>query len=214
MSERGKYIVIEGNDGTGKSSQVQELRRRLGVQGISSIEIHEPDGVPIAAELRPIIKNANLQRDPWSNVLLFTVARRLNWLQAMQPALEKGTWVLAARNWVSTAVYQGYGEGVDLASIKDRTRADVGDDYLVPDLALILSLKDSAQRQSRISGRGELDNPDTFESRGGEFQSKLEDGYERFAKDNGIEIIDASPAADIVAAEIWKRVKPLTGESS
>ena len=191
MSERGKYIVIEGNDGTGKSTQVEQLQRRLGTIGITSIQIHEPDGVPIAGELRTIIKNAHLERDPWSNVLLFTAARRLNWLQAMKPALDQGQWVLAARSWISTVAYQGYGEGIDPRKIRERTIDDVGEQYLSPDLQLILSLQDVGRRQERIASRGELEVPDTFESRDEGFQTALEDGYDIFARENGLEVIDA-----------------------
>ncbi|HET8690359.1 MAG TPA: hypothetical protein VFL81_02895, partial [Candidatus Saccharimonadales bacterium] len=102
MPERGKYVVVEGNDGSGKSEQVVRLGRRLGRLGITAIEVHEPDGadgVKGATELRKIIKDGTIERDPLTNVMLFTAARRLNWLQAMQPALQRGDWVLAARTW-------------------------------------------------------------------------------------------------------------------
>lgn len=214
MSERGKYVVIEGNDGTGKSSQVGELQRRLGGLGIKSIEIHEPDGVPAARELRKIIKDGTLKRDAWSNVLLFTAARRLNWLQAMQPALESGVWVLAARSWLSTVAYQGYGEGIDVDRIRRRTLEDVGEEYVSPDMELILTLHDDTVRQSRISQRGALEKPDTFESRDDRFQRALEEGYKLYAADNDIPLVDASPDFTTVAEAIWRHVQPLTKEGS
>ncbi len=206
MAERGKYIVIEGNDGTGKSTQVGLLRSRLERRGAVCSEVHEPDGPPAAAELRKIIKNGNLERDSWTNVMLFTAARRISWLQQIQPALERGEHVLAARNWFSTVVYQGYGQGEDIAKIEQFTRENVSEEYLQPDLAIVLTLGDAAIRQARISARGELENPDTFESMPDDFQMRVNNGYVEFAKQHRLDVIDASVSVEEVEKEIWKRI--------
>lgn len=209
MSERGKYIVIEGNDGTGKSTQVDRLERRLASLGIVCSQLHEPDGVPTASKLRDIIKDGRLERDAWTNVLLFTAARRLNWLQHVEPALEKGQVVVAARNWFSTVVYQGYGQGVPIDKIETFTRDNIGEEYLEPDLALILSLQNTAIRDERIAGRGELERPDTFESMPQDFQERLDAGYLELAVSRNLDVIDASHSVDEVETEIWNRVEPL-----
>jgi dTMP kinase len=209
MSERGRYIVIEGNDGTGKSTQVDRLERRLATLGITCSQLHEPDGVPTASKLRDIIKDGRLERDAWTNVLLFTAARRLNWLQHVEPALEKGQVVVAARNWFSTVVYQGYGQGVPIDKIEAFTRDNIGEEYLEPDLALILSLQNTAIRDERIAGRGELERPDTFESMPQDFQERLDAGYLELAVSRNLDVIDASHSVDEVEAEIWNRVEPL-----
>lgn len=217
---RGRYIVIEGSDGTGKSTQVELLKKRLSTRGIASIVLHEPDGfegddtlgipaVPEATELRKKIKDATIPRTPTENVEWFTESRRLNWTQAMQPALKLGIWVLAARNWYSTVAYQGYGEGIDPQLIETITRERVGDAYLQPDLALILAVNDEAIRRERIALRGELEKPDTFESKPETFQRAMQDGYQRFAADYRIEILDASPGIHEVEKDIWQRVSKL-----
>lgn len=208
MPERGKYIVIEGNDGTGKSIQVNRLQQRLGGMGLGCSQVHEPDGVPTAAKLREIIKNGRLERDAWTNVLLFTAARRLNWLQLMHPALERGEYVVAARNWFSTLVYQGYGQGEDIDRIEQFTLENIGEEYLEPDLTLILAVGDDV-RSGRIAERGELADPDTFESMPDEFQERLNSGYIDLAKRRGFELIDASGSEDDVERIIWQRVEPL-----
>lgn len=70
MTERGKYIVIEGHDGTGKSTQVEMLRDYLiNEHSIESEEIHEPAGVPIADKIRGVLKNGGLDRDAITNLL-------------------------------------------------------------------------------------------------------------------------------------------------
>ena len=76
MPTPGKYIIIEGADGTGKSTQAERLVAYLNSQGIKTVLTQEPGGVPIAEELRTIIKNGTLERDSWTNVMLFTTARR------------------------------------------------------------------------------------------------------------------------------------------
>jgi len=89
MSERGKYIVIEGGDGTGKSTQVNMLNARLNKLGIETLvtpnadsgelePIQEPGGTDVANELRRRIKDASIPRTPWQNVEWFTEARRSN----------------------------------------------------------------------------------------------------------------------------------------
>lgn len=208
MSERGKYIVIEGNDGTGKSTQVERLRARLEDQGITCSELHEPDGPPTAAKLRDIIKNGSLERDPWTNVMLFTTARRVSWLQYMQPALEQGEFVLAARNWYSTLAYQGYGQGVSLDDIEQYTAQNVSPEYLKPDITIVLTLGDTAMRRSRISQRGELENPDTFESMPDDFQERVNYGYRDLASKRSLHVIDASGSLEEVEHAIWSYVQP------
>lgn len=206
MSERGKYIVIEGNDGTGKSTQVDRLQSRLGSLGIDCSQVHEPDGVPTASKLRDIIKDGRLERDAWTNVLLFTAARRLNWLQLIEPSLEKGEWVVAARNWFSTAAYQGYGQGEDIDKIEQFTKDNVAKEYVNPDLTIVLDLPDE-ERMNRIAERGTLDRPDTFESLPDDFQQRVNAGYRYLAEERKFEMLDASENVDFVEGQIWTHVE-------
>lgn len=204
MIEPGKYVVIEGSDGTGKSTQVELLADWLAKEkGIDSFIAHEPAGTPMADAIRDIIKNGNLERDPVSDLLLFTAARREIWREARQ-ALKLGNWVLSARNYLSTEAYQGYGDGVDLDLIRSTTREFVGQDYLTPDHTFILSINSEEERAARIDSRGELDNPDTFEMRDASFQSRVNQAYIKIARSYGISAIDAARSVDEIH-EIIKR---------
>lgn len=193
---KGKYIVIEGNDGTGKSTQVELLADYLRSKGQVVQIIEEPGSenpentTPVANELRNAIKNANLQRSPLINVLLFSAARRDLWQQKIAPALKRGETVLAARNYFSTLAYQGQGEGIDSDEILRLTKLFTADRYMQPDLAIVL-LASNKERQKRISKRGELQNPDTFESRGKIFQDTVNDAYIKLAKKYNLLTIDA-----------------------
>lgn len=199
---RGKYIVIEGSDGTGKSTQVTLLREKLKEKGIDSIEFHEPGGLPITDSIREVILNAELQRDPITNLLLFTAARHELWKSACQK-LEEGAWVVASRNYFSTLVYQGYGEGLDKDLIIETTRQFTDELYMQPDLAIILTLENEAERERRIGKRGELSSLDTFESKDALFQKNIQDGYRQLAKDSNIPLVAADPSLEEVAKNIF-----------
>lgn len=204
---RGKYIVIEGHDGTGKSTQVRMLREYLSKHGIDSIEFHEPEGTPIANEIRTIIKNGSLNRSAITNLLLFTAARHEIWHNRAKTALANDTWVISARNYFSTLAYQGYGEGVDIELITSTTEKFTDEQYMQPDLAVILSLESDDERKKRIGNRGELENPDTFESRDDDFQSRVRDGYLTVAKEHNLPIISATQSPEEVLADIVTLIK-------
>lgn len=205
MPERGKYIVIEGNDGTGKSTQVDLLAEHLKSQGVDSYVAHEPSGTPMADAIRTIIKDGSLKRDPETNLLLFTAARREIWQRAKR-SLELGQYVLSARNYLSTLAYQGGGEGIDRDVIVSITQQFTDKLYMEPDTTIILSLNDSIRRE-RIAKRGELEKPDTFESKGSEFQQQVNDTYEAIAREYGYPIIDASISID----EIQQQIRAIVG---
>lgn len=194
MASLGKYIVIEGNDGTGKSTQVAKLANYFRERGRTVCVVEEPGSddpeksTPIADELRKVIKNGDLARSAAVNVVLFSAARRELWREKIQPALERGEIVLSARNYISTLVYQGRGEGYDESEILRLTKLFTDERYLRPDIMIILSLSHD-KREERIAMRGELKTPDAFESRGQDFQEKVNNGYLKIAKDYDIPVV-------------------------
>lgn len=206
MAIHGKYIVIEGNDGTGKSTQVELLRTRLKNDGIQTIEIHEPGGTAVADAIRQVIKNGSLERSAKTNLLLFTASRQEIWQHA-EAHLAKGTWVIAARNYFSTLAYQGYGEGLDRELILSVTQQFTSDRYMTPDLAVILTLEDEDERKRRIGQRGDLDNPDTFESKDSSFQQRVSDGYLHIAKDRSLPVISALQTPQQISDEIYALIE-------
>ena len=196
----GKYIVIEGNDGTGKSTQVELLSSYLREQGIDTFVTHEPAGTPIADAIRTVIKDGNLERDPITNLLLFTAARHENWLIASK-RLDEGAWVISARNYLSTEVYQGIGEGLGTELIHEVTRQFTDERYMKPDHTFILTLSNE-ERATRIQLRGPLDTPDTFESRDRQFQESLNQGYVTLGERYGFEMVDAGQPIEAVQSRI------------
>lgn len=193
---QGNYIVIEGIDGTGKSTQVELLAKHYQAQGYTVIIVEEPSSddlaqtTPIAHYLRTVIKNGNLRRDPEINLALLSVARRELWQQIIQPALARGETVIASRNYLSTLAYQGYGEGLSQEHIRQVTALFTDQRYLTPDHLIILTLNDEKERLHRIQQRGmPTTAPDTFETQGQDFQQRVHTGYRMLAKDYQVPII-------------------------
>lgn len=187
---QGNYIVIEGIDGTGKSTQVELLAKHYQAQGYTVTIVEEPSSddpaqtTPIAHYLRTVIKNGNLRRDPEINLALLSAARRELWQQIIQPALARGETVLASRNYLSTLAYQGYGEGLSQEHIQHVTALFTGQRYLTPDYLIILTLNDEKERMHRIQQRGTPTTaPDTFETQEKDFQQRVHTGYSIIAKD-------------------------------
>ena len=193
---QGNYIVIEGIDGTGKSTQVELLAKHYRAHGHSVTVVEEPSSddlaqtTPIAHYLRTVIKNGNLCRDPEINLALLSTARRELWQQIIQPALKRGETVIASRNYFSTLAYQGYGEGLSQEHIRHVTALFTSQRYLVPDHLIILTLNDEKERMHRSQQRGTPTTaPDTFEIQGQDFQQRVHTGYRMLAKDYQVPII-------------------------
>ena len=186
------YIVIEGQDGTGKSTQVRLLQEYYEKQGKTVVVMDEPDGdLPQAHDLHDLIlvKGKDYHLEPMTNVLLFTAARSELWRKIAEPTLKNGGVVISARNWWSTLAYQGYGEGVSKPKIIKLTKETLPQRYVVPDKGFVLTVSDQV-RLERQGTRGKA--KETFEAKPDEFQQKVNHAYPKIAKDAGAKIIDAS----------------------
>ena len=196
------YIVIEGQDGTGKSTQVEMFGDFFRAQNREVLTLHEPDGdLPQAHDIHDliVIKGKDYHLEPLTNVALFTAARLELWLKLAEPVLKRGGYVISARNWWSTLAYQGYGEGISRSRIARLTRDFLPKHYVEPDKSAILTLSDKI-RAERERKRGKA--LETFEVKGEDFQSRVNHAYEKIAKDLGVPIVDASGTPEEIFAEL------------
>lgn len=192
------YIVIEGQDGTGKSTQARLLKEYYENQGKEVVVMDEPDGdLPQAHDLHDLIliRGKDYNMEPMTNVLLFTAARSELWRKIAEPVLKRGGVVISARNYWSTLAYQGYGEGVSRSKIIKITKEALPEKYCNPDKSFILTVSDKV-RLERQGVRGKA--TETFEAKPDDFQQKVNNAYPKIAKDFNIKIIDASGSIEEV----------------
>ena len=202
----GTYIVIEGQDATGKSTQVELLADHLKKSTKKPVvTMHEPDGDLASAHvLRELIKNKDYNLEPLTHVLLFTSARLELWKKLAEPVLDEGGYVISARNWWSTLAYQGYGQGVSRDKIIKITKQTMPAHYLNPDHSLILTL-DETERLARQSSRDDNSSHDTFESKSSDFQQKVDHAYLKIAKQFNIPTLDTSDTIENVHQHILRK---------
>lgn len=184
------YIVIEGQDGTGKSTQVELLKKYFEDKGKEVVTLEEPDGdLPQAHDLHDMILTRGYDLEPLTNVLLFTAARLELWKKIAEPVLKRGGVVISARNYWSTLAYQGYGEGVSRSRIIRITKELLPEKYVHPDRGFILTVSDEV-RLERQKNRGKA--TETFEKKANTFQQKVNAAYPKIAEEFNLNLIDAS----------------------
>ena len=138
---RGRFITIEGPEGSGKTTQAERLATRLGEQGHRVLLTREPGGTRLGEQLRAILlarSDEEQPTDPLTDALLFEAARRHLVRHVIGPALADGVTVVCARYADSTLAYQGFGAGVPLATLRAVDAAAT--DGLVPDRTILLDL--------------------------------------------------------------------------
>ncbi len=204
--ERGKYLVIEGRDGVGKTTQVKMLAGWLAVQGIESrTDIREPGGTPIGEAIRTTLKDPELEREPETNLYLFNAARIELQKQVIAPELDAGKWVICDRNRLSSHVYQGHGEGLDLQYVRDECRRATT--HATPDLELIIHLEEG-ERRRRISS-DTTRSKDYFENMDEGVLVRIMNGYLQEAEDLNIPLIDGGGSPDEVHQRIVSEVEKM-----
>ncbi|MGN6669975.1 MAG: dTMP kinase, partial [Candidatus Nucleicultricaceae bacterium] len=113
--QRGRFITLEGGEGTGKSTQVQQLVDFLAAKGLDVLVTREPGGSEGAEMIRPLLVSGHYPWDLCAEYLLFSAARSDHLSKIILPALESGTWVICDRFFDSSLVYQGIVQGLDIS---------------------------------------------------------------------------------------------------
>ena len=138
---RGRFITIEGPEGSGKTTQAERLTQRLRDDGHRVLLTREPGGTRLGEQLRSILlarSDEEQPTDPLTDALLFEAARRHLVRHVVRPAIRDGVTVVCARYADSTLAYQGFGAGVPLATLRAVDAAAT--DGLVPDRTILLDL--------------------------------------------------------------------------
>lgn len=198
--KRGRFIVIEGLEGAGKSTAIATvaavLQQRLQGTGQQLVQTREPGGTPMAEEIRNLVKTPRQEQVAATTELLLMYAARSQLLHnVIKPALDAGHWVLADRHDLSSRAYQGGGRGIS-DSVLDPIRQLVLNG-LTPDLTLYLDIDPQIGLQ-RARARGDLDR---IEQEQLQFFQRTRQKYLQIAAvDDSIVVIDAAqPLAQVQA---------------
>ena len=212
---RGKFITLEGGEGTGKSTQAAMLALRLEALGLGVLLTREPGGSPGAEIIRHVLlSGAAKPLGPHAETLLFAAARDDHVHSAIEPALAAGQWVVCDRFADSTRVYQGALGRVEDWFIKGLHRVSAGN--LRPDLTLILDVPVEVALTRTSRRRGD-EAPDRFEAEGADYHHRLREAFLDLAAEEPRRCvrIDAAPPKETVAKQIWRvvqrRLKPGAG---
>ncbi len=198
------FITFEGGEGCGKSVQSRALYEKLVQLAIPAVLTHEPGGTPLGDEISRLLKWANADISPVTELLLFNASRTQLVDGVIKPNLKKGKVVICDRYADSTTAYQGYGRGLDLAIVKKvNNTATQG---LIPDLTVLLDMP-----SEEGLGRKKARKRDRFEKENIVFHQKVREGYLKLAADKPERwlVIDASQSKAKVAEVIWQRVSEL-----
>jgi dTMP kinase len=202
----GLFIVLEGGDGGGKSTQSQLLRRRLEEAGREVILTREPGGTALGEQLREVILHPPSARahPPAVELFLFLAARTQLVAEVIRPALAAGKVVVCDRFNDSTIAYQGYGRGLDVDAVKAAGVLAMSD--VRPDLSVLLDLPVDVGL-----ARNSHEDWDSIGHESREFHERVRAGFHALASATPERwlVVDATLPVDDVADAIWERVRRL-----
>lgn len=204
MKEQGRFIVVEGLEGAGKSTAIKTIKDYLRGLVPELILTREPGGTRVSEAIRQIIKEKieGETLDPRGELLLLYAARVQLVEEVIRPALKRGAWVLADRFELSSFAYQGWGRGLDTKMISQLS--DFCLQSLKPDLIFYLDIKPELGLL-RVKNRGELDR---IEEETLAFFTQIRQGYHQMIQSmQNVVSIDAGQAIETVQESILTKLK-------
>ena len=198
---RGRFIVVEGIDGSGKSTVAARVADELTRRGRKVLRTREPGGTPLGEKIRTLLLDAkNAEMVPFTELFLYMASRAQLVDEVIRPALRKGIDVVCDRYYYSTAAYQGAAGKVGIPVVI--TVAETIAKFERPDLVALLDLDPS------IARRREGIRDDRVESKGLEYQKRVRSGFLKLASRDRrrLRVIDADRDADAVFKDVWKAV--------
>jgi dTMP kinase len=193
----GRFIVLEGPDKCGKSTQAKLLAGYLRRQGIAFIHTREPGGTGLAESIRNVLLDTRHPVAPLAELFLYEASRAQHTREKILPALKKGCWVLSERYSLATLAYQGYARKLPLPIIRTLDRIATGG--LRPDLTVVLDIP-----ESEFSRRDRSRKLDRLERESQRFRRLVREGYRKLTRgQRGCALLNGRlPLAEVHAAII------------
>ena len=200
MVTRGVFVVLEGGDGCGKSTQAQLLISRLRDLGREVLATREPGATEAGVAIRSLVLGGG-DLDARAEALLIAADRAQHVAEVVRPALERGAVVVSDRYIPSSLAYQGVARGLGVDQISRLSEWATGG--VVPDVVVVLDVPagEAAARRAGPEDRMERE-PDSF-------RLAVNQAYRDLARRFGWTVLDGTAPVDKVAAQVWEAVRPL-----
>ena len=204
MPVEGVFIVLEGGDGSGKSTQATRLVARLQEAGREVVVTREPGGTDVGARIRTLVLGGGTI-DPATEALLIAADRAEHVAGVIRPALGRGAVVVSDRYIPSSLAYQGVARGLGVEEVARLSEWATGG--LVPDLVIVLDVPagEAAERRAGPQDRMERE-PDSF-------RAAVNQAYRDLTARFGWTLVDGRESVEDVADRIWELVRPLVAGS-
>lgn len=189
----GRFIVVEGGEGVGKSTQVERLAGSLRARGREVVVTYEPGDTNAGAELRNALLHSDAL-DPRAELLLMLADRAQHVAEVIRPAIARGAIVVCDRYAPSTLAYQGVARGLGVDAVERLSGWAAGE--LEADAVIVLDLPDA------IAERRVSPHRDRFERAGAEFHARVRAAYRELAAARGWLLVDADGTPDEVAVRV------------
>ena len=206
MSQRGKFITLEGGEGVGKSTQVKALAAALRARGLEVIETREPGGSEGAERIRGLLLSGSDDRwSPGAEALLFAAARTDHMDKVIRPALQAGKWVLSDRFVDSSLAYQGGAGALGIEAVRAINAFGIGECF--PDRTLVLTLNEGGER----ARARDVDGSDRIGGRSDDYHRKVTAAFHIIAAEEPerVKLVDASGTADEVSKRLLAAIQDL-----
>lgn len=204
MEKVGSFILFEGIEGSGKTTQARMLNRQLSRLSIPTIFVQEPGSTATGRAIRRMLKQrVEIQMNPLTELLLFATARAQLVEEVICPALDKGYIVVCDRYAQSTLAYQGYGRELNLDIVEAVN--NIASKGIYPDLVILLDL--ATEKGLQRKGKGAT--VDRFEKEDLAFHTRVREGYLEMANSNpvGWLIVDADQSRARIRKIVWGHVQ-------
>ena len=200
MATSGVFVVLEGGDGCGKSTQAQRLVSRLRDLGREVVATREPGATEAGAAIRSLVLGGG-HLDPRAEALLIAADRAEHVAEVIRPALDRGAVVVSDRYIPSSLAYQGVARGLGVEEIA--RLSDWATGGLTPDLVIVLDVaaSEAALRRAGPEDRMERE-PDAF-------RAAVNQAYRDLAVRFGWTLLDGSSPVEELAEQVWAAVRPL-----
>ena len=196
----GKFIVLEGIEGAGKSKQSRILTDTLVNRGVDAVCTREPGGAPLGEALRSLILSPDYDPDAISELYMYLAARRDHLLNVILPAVEQGRTVICDRFTYSTVAYQGYGRGLDIDFVRRANAMTIAP--LEIDLGILIDITP----EEGFARKGGADMSDRLERENAEFFERVYKGFKTMADAGELVAIDGSGTKEQTAEKILSEV--------